>query len=168
MEYQQAYDNLQDDFKFKQYMKEYSNSKLSHFFTMVENNIKQDWQIGYYDERSNLVGQFTISSKEIIQEPLQEPFKRPEDKVGQLDLNKVKITYEEAMEKANETLKEYPKAISTKIIVLLQNIDNLDVWNVTFMTADVSVINIKINATDGNVISHNKQSLIQGGLDNGS
>jgi len=34
-------------------------------------------------------------------------------------------------------------------------------WNITYLTMDVSTINIKINAINGEVISHQKQSLIQ-------
>ncbi len=161
MEYKEAYDKLIEDFKFKQYLKENPNAKLSHFFTMAENNIKLDWQIGFYNESTNLVAQFTVNSKEIIPEPLQEPFKKPEDKVGILDLEKVRVTYEEAIEKAKETLQEYPKASTNKALILLQSINNVNMWNITYLTMDVSTINIKINAINGEVISHQKQSLIQ-------
>ncbi len=162
MKLKEALKKLNDDVAFKQYLKDSPKTFLSHFF-MMKGEQKQDWQIGYYNPDTNLVSTYLVTSKEITTETPQEPFKKPGDKVLGLDFDKVKLDYDEAMEIANKCLKEkYSKALVSKTMIILQNIREIgNVWNITFITLSLDTINIRINSDDGNVISHEKQSLIE-------
>lgn len=163
MNTKESLDKLKSDITFKQYLKDNTNAYLSYFFMMVVNDIKQDWQVGYYNPDSNLINTYTITTKEITAEPPQEPFNKPGDIVQELDFSKVKINYTKAMEIAKACQKDnYSNALVSKTMIILQNINNVgNIWNITFITMNLDTINVRINISNGKIVSHEKQSLIQ-------
>ncbi len=163
MKINEALDKLNSDISFKQYLKNNPKAYLSHFFMMMEKDMKNDWQIGYYNPDSNLVSTYIVTNKDIIAETPQEPFKKPEDSIARLGFDKIKKYYDDAIKKAKECLKKnYPKELPLKTMIILQNIKDFgNIWNITFVTSSFNTINIKIDAKEGNILNHEKTSFMK-------
>jgi len=126
---------------------------LSHFFCQIneEFSIKSNWEIGYY-----------INGFEI--KPADDIFKKPGDKVEKLDLSLVKISFDKAIEIAKaEFPKQFPGEPLGGGFLILQYFKDHAVWNFTFITKRIKFVNLKINAEDGTIVSHNTVNLIQQG-----
>ena len=83
-------------------------------------------------------------------------------KVNEIQLDKVKITFDSAIGKADEfQQKNFPKDKSIKTIAILQNMPNLgNIWNITYITEAFNTLNIKIDASNGKVLEHNLSSIL--------
>jgi hypothetical protein len=87
---------------------------------------------------------------------------KKEEYIQKLDIDKLKISRSDASSACDEVIKEnYKHETLNKAIFLLQNLPEFgEVWNITIITSSFSVINIKIDAITGNVVKHEKQSLM--------
>jgi len=130
---------------------------LVHAFLMIDPSIKEEWQIGYYSRKKDKIVTFVVN-KEITKNPEEKVFKKS-GMVKKLDMSKVKIPYEKALKTAEKFQKEHYKAHDTeKKIIILQNLEE-QIWNLTFISKAFSTLNIKINAENGKVLSHNLTNL---------
>jgi hypothetical protein len=69
---------------------------------------------------------------------------------------------EQAMETASKLNTEsYPQIKSSKQIIILQNLEQGQLWNLTFVSSSMDVLNIKIDAASGEVLSHNLNRLFE-------
>ncbi|PIN79403.1 hypothetical protein COV16_04400 [Candidatus Woesearchaeota archaeon CG10_big_fil_rev_8_21_14_0_10_34_8] len=140
---------------FKEWEKEHPDAYMVHFFFMTG----LDVQIGYYEESTDTITAFNMADK-ITKNPQSEVFKE-NNVVDKLDLNLVKISFEEVMDKAVALQKEkYNADTPTKDIVILQMINNKAVYNITFVTQTFKLINVRINAEDGELISESIKPLM--------
>lgn len=154
-------DRLEGSSEFSIWRKANKEAYLAHAFTMREAGGLEGWQLGYFNRSSQRVTIFEME-KEIIVQPESEVFKREETEVKALELARVKIGAEEAIEIAGRLCKEdYPQIISSKQIVILQNIELGQLWNITFVSRTMDVLNIKVDAENGNVLSHNLSRLFE-------
>ena len=114
------------------------------------------WQLDYYNPKTK-----KISSKRIDNSTAegQESFKDPKTEIQELDLNKVNVEFREALETAKAELSKYPDS-ATKIICILQTLEDIPTWNISFITSNFFLHNTKIDATSGNVIKTNYSSLL--------
>ncbi|MDD5086981.1 MAG: hypothetical protein PHV16_04475, partial [Candidatus Nanoarchaeia archaeon] len=136
--------------------KKNKKSKLAYAFTMDED---ANWQFGYYNNETDMISTFIVDKCISLNES-QEIFKKPGDKVKCINLEEVKINFEKALEKAEQTRKKYyPNETVNKKIAILQNIKQGQLWNITFVTHSFKTINIKINALNGKLIRHEVVSL---------
>ena len=55
----------------------------------------------------------------------------------------------------------YEGAEASKVISILQNLGEGEVWNVTVMTAKFQVINVRIDPETGKALSHEKVNLFE-------
>jgi uncharacterized membrane protein YkoI len=77
-----------------------------------------------------------------------------------LELNKVNISLDEALDIAEKKRKEkYPSEIIYKSIVILQNI-GVQVWNITLISMSFNIVNIKVDSETGEVVSSNMHSIL--------
>jgi hypothetical protein len=135
---------------------------LVHFFGSLKGDFSPDqgWQIGFYVHEKNIVLTYTLDGDALkVQEG--KPFQREEHKITELELENIKVSFEEMTDKIIRFQKEkYPSQPPVKAIVVLQHIDSL-IWNVTFVTAAFSTLNIKLDAVSGEIIDHKLSSLLQ-------
>jgi hypothetical protein len=144
---------------FKEWKKENRDAYLTHAFIMIDPNIKQEWQIGYYTESNDKITTFDISEK-IIKNPPAEAFKK-EGAISKLDIEKVKVPFEKAAETADIIQKQkYSRCAATNKIIILQTITK-QVWNITYVSVTMETLNIKIDAETGEVISDSMKSLFK-------
>lgn len=123
---------------------------LSHAFIMPPSD---EWQLGFYNKKIDKV--ITYFVKENIEKsPPTEIMK--ENPINEIKLTKIKTSFKEALELAE---KETDSEINKKIVIL-QNIDIGQVWNITFLTKDFKVINFKINTEDNKIIKKTSNSIL--------
>jgi len=160
MKAKKALETLQASEEFKQWHKEHPNAFLSHVFCMLDDN-KEDWQVGYHNRDDDMVTAFELKEKVNICEP-EKPFKRDDYEVQELDIDNVKITLEKAVETAKGIQEEHYKGdLPFKTIIILQNIEEGQIYNITYVTLTFKTLNIKIDAATGEVKNHELVALIQ-------
>ncbi len=160
MEFKEALEKLVKSKEYKSWKKENNLYYLSHGFIMVDPQVKEEWQMGYCNPKNNNITTFSISEK-ISQNPEAEALNN-ETEIMKLDLEKVKITLKEALEKAEKIQKEKYSAHSPfKKIVLLQKLDIGQVWNITYVTNTFKTLNIKIDSETGEVIKDELMDLFR-------
>jgi len=153
MKLDEAYNKVGESQVFKKWHEENNDSYLCHAFVMYDPKVKNEWQLGYYNKESDRIVTFTVSDK-ITKNPESEVFKE-KGIVKKLDFEKVKITVEEADKISSDVQKkEYSAHLPVKKIMILQNLDVGQVWNITLVTATFKTINIKVDSFSGKVIKH--------------
>ena len=159
MEIKEALKKLEESSEFKEWKENNEDDYFSYAFCEL-NGHGGAWQMGYYNKNEDKITTFIVD-EEIKVMPQQEVFKKPEMKVNKVELEKVKLSFAEIMDKASEfQKKEYPKEDVNKTIAILQNLEEFgDVWNITFITRSFNTLNVKVNAEDGKVLEHKLSSI---------
>ncbi|MBI2129930.1 hypothetical protein HYU07_06900 [Candidatus Woesearchaeota archaeon] len=89
-------------------------------------------------------------------------FKEPGATVKELDLSKVTVWIDKALETANDLQeRKYPRETPEKAIIILQNIEEGILWNITYVTRAFNTLNIKVDAITGKIISDKLTNLMQ-------
>lgn len=146
---------------FQEWQKSNKKCYLSHVFIMLGE--KEDCQVGYYNKEKDKITSFIIDEKiEVSQE--SDIFKKDRKIVEKLDIDKVKIDFEDAVKIANKFQREnYTKEIPIKKIIVLQNLEIGQVWNITYISNSFNTLNIKIDAKTGKIKNHEIVSLFSFG-----
>jgi len=147
--------------EFKKFQENEEGFFLAHASIIKEVGKNATWEFGYYHAgRDRMV---IFNTEPISRSSEQEVFKKGLT-INPLDISKVKVTYEQAMQIAEKVRQEkYKGEPINKYIVILQNLHK-QVWNVTLITSAFNIINIKIDAKTGEVISTNKHSVLDLGI----
>jgi len=163
MDFIQAIKTIENSSDYKSFIKKEPEYYLVHVFTTVDSESFDDgaWQIGYYSKDTDKIVVFENNNDAITMHPPAEALKK-EEYIQKLDLAKLKVSKEDAIKTCNVTVKEqYPREIFSKAICLLQNLPEFgNVWNITIVTLALGVINVKIDASTGIVVKHEKQNLM--------
>lgn len=126
---------------------------LVHFFKMYEKEENEKYQVGFYNPEHDKVIPIEFDGEIKIGE--ESPVFKEGGKIDELDIDKVEIDIQPALNKAMEIQKlKYPGQEPIKIILVLQNHDGI-MYNITYVTQSFKTLNIKIDATDGTIISDN-------------
>ena len=116
-----------------------------------------NWQIDFYNKDSDTITSY-IMSENIESSPKSEVFKEENSEIEELNIKDVKITFKNAVKKAEEILKKYNEE-AVKIIVVLQK-QKESIWNISYLTSKFNLINIKINTKDGKLIDEKIISIL--------
>lgn len=148
--FRKSLDFLIESKKFKEWKERSNDSYLADFFIILEEGYNLDelnWQIDYYNPKEDLMTSFLIEEGNIALKEQQKVLKQEDHKLKELNLDEVELTLRDAI---NLVKKKYPEEIPTKIIVVLQKVDNV-LWNITFLTNSFKVLNVKVNSQNGNI-----------------
>lgn len=134
---------------------------LVHIFRMMDADKSEDCQVGYYNKKSDKIIVFDYLDGKIKMTPPEEAFKE-KNYIAALDLSKVKVSMDEALNTTQDVVKNnYPAHLLAKAIVLLQKLPEFgQIWNITVITHTFQVINVKIDAESGKTIKHSMESLL--------
>ena len=144
---------------FKEWKEENQDAYLTHAFLMIDPNIKNEWQIGYYTGSNDKINTFNIS-EEITKNPAADAFKK-DGAISKLDITKVNISVDKALETADIVQKQkYSRCVATSKIIILQILSK-QIWNITYVSATMETLNIKVDTETGEVISDSMQSLFR-------
>ena len=161
MDLQLALKRLEDDLIFKRWHNKNKNTYLSYAFKIPQEMGLNDWQIGFYNKNKDKITTFVMVGGNVEIKPEEEIFKKEDMHVNQIELDKLKITLDYAIAKANEfQQKNFPKDKSVKTIAILQNLSDLgNIWNITYLTEALNTLNMKIDASSGKILEHNLSSI---------
>jgi hypothetical protein len=163
MDFKHVIGTIENSKEFKEFIKNEPHYYLVHVFTTVDSEMVDNglWQIGYYSKDTDKIVVFEDHDDLIFIHPPTEALKK-EGYIHKLDLEKLKISREDAIKICNDSIKEnYPRELFSKAICLLQNLPEFgNVWNITIVTLALGVINIKIDASSGEVLKHTKENLM--------
>lgn len=157
MELKEALSRLEKSNEFREWGKKNKEDYFSYAFCELNT---EEWQIGYYNKKIDKITTFIVNEKIKVM-PMDEVFKEPDSKVNKIELNKVKLTFSEVIDRATEfQKKKYPKEEANKIIAILQNLKGFgNIWNLTFITKTFNTLNIKVNAGNGKVLGYKLSSI---------
>ena len=145
LKFKEALKNLKDS---KEYEKK--SGFLCNGFTILENG-KGVWQIDFYDDVKDKIISFTVDDKIKVQE--SDAFKNNDVKISKLELSKVEINLDDALERVDNLIKDkYSKESVGKAIIILQNYKGKNIWNITYVTSSLKTLNVKLSAETGRII----------------
>lgn len=143
--------------------KEVKGLYLCSLFSIMEKD-KGEWQVDYYDSKEDKMISFVVSDK--VNREESKIFKEKEAKVEKLEIEEVKIDLKEAFKIADKLHKDkYNNETVNKKIVILQVVKKT-IWNLTYLTAGFNIVNFKIDAVSGEIISDNISSALSLGTRN--
>ncbi|MFT4297967.1 MAG: hypothetical protein ACMXX5_02135 [Candidatus Woesearchaeota archaeon] len=154
----QALEQLHSDPIYNEWSNSNPESYLCHCLRLMGE--EDQWLFGFSNSDDTMTT-FSVSPTAISKEKSDEVFKKPETKILPVDMNLVSISEQDALNIASEFIKEqYPRDLPSKNIIILQNLDVGQVYNITFITMAMSTLNLKICTKTGKIISHKKTSLM--------
>ena len=161
MDLKSALKKLEGSRDFKKWRQKNKKDFFSYAFKIPQ-EMSSEWQIGFYDAKKDRITTFVIGETSIKIRPEEEVFKREESKISEVKIDKVKVAFDNALEKAEEfQSKNFPNNKSIKTIAILQNMQSLgNIWNITYITESFNTLNMKIDASTGKVVEHNFASIL--------
>ena len=145
---------LLKDKGFKNWKKEHSDSFLSHFFCPIHSNGEavSSWEIGFILPAKERIVIFVKEDNQFAIKMEDDIFKEPDSQLEKLNLKKVKVGYSEAFNLLKGELpKLFPKEAFNDGFVILQSLNNLILWNFSFVTQSLKFVNVKIDAVAGKI-----------------
>lgn len=109
-------------------------------------------QIDYYDPNTDKITSFTKKNNEIISQE-SEVFRKEKIKIPELKLDKIKIT----LKAIEDIIAMKYQEIPTKKIFILQQKES-PIWNITYLTQSLNILNMKMNAETGQIIEEKIES----------
>lgn len=152
---------LEENSNFKSWKQKHKGTYFSYAFKIPQEMNSEEWQIGFYDSKKDKITTFMIKGSSVTIKPEEDIFKKEETNIKEVNLDKIKLTFDNAIAKSDEFQKKnFPKDKTIKTIAILQNISELgNVWNITYVTETFNTLNMKIDASSGKVIEHNLASI---------
>jgi len=146
---------LESSVLFKEWIKENADYYLVHLFFMTD----MPPQIGYFSKKTDMIITFDVNKKIKMNEP-SAVFKEKQS-IDSLDLDKVSLDRTDAMKRFTKLRDEkYPAEKLKKEIMVLQVIDGKPVYNITYFTETFKTLNVKLDASSGEILSDDLASLI--------
>lgn len=161
MDIKPALSKLEESPEFKKWHHKNKNTYFSYAFKIPQEMDSNEWQLGFYNQKKDKITTFVMEGGNITIKPEEEIFKKEGMEVNEIQLDKVKLAFDNAIIKADEfQQKNFPKDKSVKTIAILQNIPKLgNIWNITYVTESFNTLNMKIDASTGKVLEHNLSSV---------
>lgn len=146
---------LESSSQFKKVKEANNNIYLCSFFKMFDKE-KEIVQIHYYDSKKDDIISFEIGEEIKIEQ--SKVFRDKKTEIKELKLDEIKINIKEAIRLYEKFLKSKHETPDKKIIVL--QVLEKPVWNITYLTTTFNIINIKIDAISGEKISEDISSAL--------
>ena len=161
MDLKPALAKLEQTQDFKQWRKKNKKDYLSYGFKIFQEMGSDDWQLGFYNKKRDKITTFVLAGDNIKIRPEEEIFKKESMKVNEIELKKVRMTFDDALSAADKfQQKNFPKDKSIKTIAILQNAEKFgNMWNITYITEAFNTLNMKIDASSGKILEHSISSV---------
>ena len=152
-------EQLKDFKEFKDYRGRCPNSYLCAGFMIIESPKESGWQIDYYCPDNDKITTFSFADMLRVKEA--DTAHRKDSNVVELNLENVDVGMQRALDIVSKLRdKNYPDEKTAKIIVILQNIDKREVWNVTYLTSSFKVLNVNVDAQTGDILKEKLDSIL--------
>jgi len=152
---------LEDTALFKKWSSSHPDAFLTHAFIQIKDEESTD--IGYFDEKNEMMTTFMMDTDgKVIDSREDKVFREPGKSILCLNIEKVKKDLKTCLEIAANLQKEkYSVHTPVKRIVILQNLEVGQVWNITFITSSMKTLNIKIDAETGDIVEEGLHSIME-------
>lgn len=147
----QIKDFLEKIKKSKEFRDWYEKNKDSYLASIF---YSKNLQIDFYSPKKDNMTSFTIINDKVNLET-SEIFRKEKKEIKELKLNEIKIDLEKVKNIISKLLKEE----TTKEIIILQNLE-VPIWNITYITKSMNILNVKINAISGEIVSKNIENIL--------
>lgn len=153
------YKRLENSSEYKKWKKDNKDSYLCSCFYLDQDG--GNWQFDFYLPKKDKIKTFIVEDSEIKSLKDSEIFRKEKKELRKLDLNKVKIDFENAIDIIDNLKKnKYKTENVLKRIIILQNIEK-QMWNITYLTSSFNILNVKIDAFSGKILSENFESVMR-------
>ena len=151
-----SYNELLRSNEFKSWINKHKDSYLSSCVSIYNPGEKEIWNFDFYMPKVNKITTFTVDEEISLNEE-QKIFEQSHKKLKQVDLNKIKFDLDGVNKIVN---KKFIKIKVLKKIIILQFLKEL-IWNVSLLSNDFKLNNIKVNAINGKVLEESSTSMLQ-------
>jgi len=128
----------------------------SGYVTLESGEKIKKWNLGFYDPSTHKITSVLVTENSvkigISGTSLRKNIRNPDE-------NKIRVKGEEALEKAKREFERYGKPLS-KILISFQKREK-EFWNISFITKFGSIINIRIDSTNGDIIKSEEINLFK-------
>lgn len=143
---------LEQSKEFQEWKSNNPSGYFTHAFNVINKHVFDNWQLGYYSKETSKITVFEIAETITIS-PESEVFQEEKALVRPLNLENIKFELGQAIEKAEELRAEsYKQIFPEKTIIILQNIELGQLWNLTIIGKTFDILNIKISSENGEVL----------------
>lgn len=140
------------------------NSFLAHVFAMFDIKNENILQFGYYNKDNDKITTFIVEGEKVTMSAESEIFKKDEHEVKELELDKVKLTLNQAKDIMKEFQEgKYGREKPTNSFVILQHLEQGNIYNFTYVTAAFNMLNAKIDSSTGEILDSHLSSLMDMG-----
>lgn len=163
---QRLVENLKQSDAYLTWLKDHPKTFCTHLFLQIKPDYSamSHWDIGFYDPDTKKVTVFTLNDAgkfEIKQ--TDDVFATKAQKIEELKLTKETKDFPSIIPDANKVIEtefEKVKNLRGNGFAILQTLDGIATWNVSFITKQLTFLNIKLNAQTGEKLSASNESAI--------
>jgi len=152
-----AYARISKNKKVSSWMKSNEGSFLANAFNTAEGSQFGPWQFGFFHPSTKMMVAINATMQPSISEPSE--ILESGNPIRELDLSKVRIKLDDALEKAWEAGKKHPKESFIRKLVILQHSDKQH-WNITLVSQSLNTLTVKVDSQSGAVLDEQFGSLI--------
>lgn len=133
-----------------------ANCYLASCFSMNEG-----WQLDFYNPETHKMLTFSKEADRISVQDEEDIFQRYESKIEELKIDSIKTDLDIALKKVDGLMQsKYANEKKDKAIIILQTIRGVPVWNITYLTTSLKILNAKINALTGTILTEKMENII--------
>jgi hypothetical protein len=151
----QEYKQLLGSKEFKSW-KNKNKGYLCNVFLLKDENKSSGWQFDYYLPKKNKMTTFIVD-KNIKISQNQKIF-LTSNKIDEIKLEDVKFSFDNVVKLV---MPRYKDKRFVKEVIIVQSLNSKLLWNVSLVTTDFYLINIKVDATNGKIVEETSSSLLQ-------
>lgn len=157
----EKYEILQKSSVFTEWKEKNANSYLAHIFRMFDEANQNIWQFGYYNS-DDTITTFILENDTVNEVPEQQIFKKDDHKLAPLNLDTISIDFDQALEIAKKKHEEkYAQHPIMKSIAILQIVEQVQLYNITFVTKTFNTLNIRVDASSSEIVHEQLISLME-------
>jgi len=157
-EFSEIYETVIQDKAYETFSKQHSDYYVAHGFIQLDAHYKPStpWQIGFYSKTKDNIAVFDTNP--VTLKGIEEAFKDG-GIIDELTLPVIPTT--QAIKTIQALLaSDYSTEQVTSIILIVQAVAQQAIYNITIITKTFSMIITRIDATTGELLSHNKRSVL--------
>ncbi|HIG92622.1 MAG TPA: hypothetical protein VJI32_06395 [Candidatus Nanoarchaeia archaeon] len=155
---------LAADDLFLQWKKQHTKGFLSHFFCSLTADfaVKSNWEVGFYDPATEKITVFAwLDNGSFAVKAADDVFKKPDATVEELKMSTMTAEADKPFDTFTESVGSFfPGEVLGDGFLIVQNWQGATIWNFTFITKTLKFVNVKIDAGDGEVMSHEVIDLV--------
>ena len=163
---QKLLSSLEASETFKNWHKEHQSAFPSHFFLQIDPSYAavSGWDIGYFDPNSKKVTVFTLNDAGKFDiKGADDVFATKTDTITALKVDKDTLDFPLIIPHAEKLVADEfaeVKNLRGNGFAILQNIDKRIIWNISFITKQLTFLNLKLDAKTGVKVAASNESVM--------